>query len=146
MVRARDARGRYVSVKKIPKDLFGPRKVAHINSTECYSRSSSRVAKISTCWQPKIPQLATVEKPERQQEEEDSKPINPATSQEVSSELVHQLQNQAIDTVLQPVEAGIVVDNFGSDTAKESSDSSWDTTLAASTINFFGGVVDDDLS
>ena len=46
MVRARDVRGIYVSVKKIPKDLFGPRKVPHINSIDRYTRSSSRVAKI----------------------------------------------------------------------------------------------------
>ena len=84
MVRSRDVRGRYVSVKKIPKDLFGPRKVPHINSIDRYTGSSSRVAKISTCWQPKTPQLATVEKPKRQQEEEDSEPIDLATNQEVS--------------------------------------------------------------
>ena len=65
MVRTRDARGRYVSVKKIPKDLFGPRKVPHINFADHYSGSSSRIAKISTYWQPKTPQLATVEKPEK---------------------------------------------------------------------------------
>ena len=77
MVRIRDAKGRYV--KKIPKDLFGPRKVPRINSTDCYSGRSSRVAKISACWQPKTPQIATMEKLEKQQEEEDSKPIDPAT-------------------------------------------------------------------
>ena len=146
MVRTRDAGGRYVSVKKIPKYLFGPRKVPHINSVDRYLGRSLRVAKISTYWQPKTPQLATVEKLEKQQEEKDSEPIDPTTNQEVSPKAIHQLQNQATNTILQPVEAGIVVDNFGSDTAKESSDSSWDTTLAASTINFFGGVVDDDLS
>ena len=144
MVRTRDARGRYVSVKKIPKDLFGPRKVPHINSIDRYSRSLSRVAKISTCWQPKTPQLATLEKPEKQQEEEDSEPIDPATNQEVSPEVVHQLLNQATDTILQPVEAGTVVDNFGSDIAKEPLDSGWDTTPAASAIKFFGGMADED--
>ena len=144
MVRARDVRGRYISVKKIPKDIFGPRKVLHINSTDSYTRSSSRVAKISTCWQPKTPQLATMEKPKKQQEEEDSEPIDPTTNQEVSLKVFHQLQNQATNTVLQPIEAGIMVDNFGLDTAKEPSDSGWDTTPAASTIKFFGGMVDED--
>ena len=68
MVRIRDAKGRYVK-KQIPKDLFGPRKVPHINSVDSYSGSSSRVAKISTCWKPKTPQLATMEKSEKKQEE-----------------------------------------------------------------------------
>ena len=66
MFRARDVRGRYVLVKKVPKDIFGPRKVLHINFVDRYTGSSSRVAKISTCWQPKTPQLAMVEKPKRQ--------------------------------------------------------------------------------
>ena len=144
MVRTRDARGRYVSVKKIPKDLFCPRKVLHINSVDCYSGSSSRVAKILTCWQPKTPQLATVAKLEKQHEEEDSEPIDPATNQEVSSEVVHQLQNQETNTVLQPVEAGIVVNNFGSDTTKEPSNSDWDTTPTSSTIKFFGRMANED--
>ena len=64
MVRVRDAKGRYVK-KQIPKDLFGPRKAPHINSADRYSGSSLRVAKISTCWQPKTPQIATMEKPEK---------------------------------------------------------------------------------
>ena len=34
MVRTRDAKGRYV--KTIPKDIFGPRKVPHINSIDRY--------------------------------------------------------------------------------------------------------------
>ena len=99
MVRVRDAKGRYVK-QQIPKDLFGPRKVPHINSTDHYSGSSSRVAKISTCWQPKTPKIATVEKPKKQQEEEDSKPTDPTTNQEVSPETVHQPQNQAANTSL----------------------------------------------
>ena len=102
------------------------------------------MAKISTCWQPKTPQIATVEKSEKQQEEEDSEPINPATDEEVSPEVLHQLQNQATNIVLQPVEAGIMVDNFGSDIAKEPSGSSWDTTPAASAIKFFEGMADED--
>jgi hypothetical protein len=84
------------------------------------------------------------EEARRQQEEEDFEPIDPATSQEVSSEFVHQLLNQATNTVLQLVEVGIVVDNFGSGTAKEPSDSGWDTTPAASAIKFFGGMADKD--
>ena len=63
MVRARDVKGRYISIKKTPKDIFGPRKIPHINSYDRYIGSSSRVAKISTCWQPKAPQPATVENP-----------------------------------------------------------------------------------
>ena len=85
-----------------------------------------------------------MEKSEKKREEEDSELINPATNQEVGLEVVHQLQNQATNTILQPVEAGIVVDNFGSDTAKEPSDSGWDTTPAASAIKFFGGMADKD--
>ena len=144
MIIARDVRGRYVLVKKVPKDIFGPRKVPHINSTDCYIGSSSRVAKSSTCWQPKTPQLATVEKPERQQEEENSKPIDPATNQEVSLEAVHQLLNQATNTILQPIEAGTVVYNFRSATVKEPSDSHWDTTPTTLVIKFFGGMADED--
>ena len=79
MVRIRDAKGRYLK-KQIPKDLFGPRKVPHINFVDRYSRSLLMVAKMSTCWQPKTPQISTVEKSEKQQEEEGSKPIEPATN------------------------------------------------------------------
>jgi hypothetical protein len=85
-----------------------------------------------------------VEKPERHQEEYNSEPIDPATNQEVSPRAVHQLLNQATDMVLQPVEAGTVVDNFDSTTVKEPSNSSWDTTPATSTIKFFGGMADED--
>ena len=144
MVRTRDTKGRYVSVKKIPKDLFGPKKVPYINSVDCYSGSSSRASKISTCWQPKTHQLATMEKPEKQQEEEDYESINPATNQEVSPEVVHQLHNQATNSILQPVESRIVVDNFGLDTTKEPSNSSWDTTPATLAIKFFRGMDDED--
>ena len=59
-------------------------------------------------------------------------------------EAVHQPLNQAIDTVLQPVEAGTVVDNFGSATIKEPSNFGWDTTPVASMIKFFGGMVVED--
>ena len=85
-----------------------------------------------------------MEKREKQHEEEDSDPIDPATNQGVSLEVVHQLQNQATNTVLQLVEAGIVVDNFRSDTTKEPSNYGWDTTLAASAIKLFGGMADED--
>ena len=84
MVRARDVKGRYISIKKTPKDIFGLRKIPDINSANRYTRSSSRVAKISTFWKPKTPQLATVEKPEKQQEEETLELIDPTTNQEVS--------------------------------------------------------------
>lgn len=55
-------------------------------------------------------------------------------------EVVHQFLNQATDTVLQPVEAETLVYNFRENTIKDPSYSSWDTTLAASTIKFFGGM------
>jgi hypothetical protein len=143
MVRVRDAKGRYVK-QQIPKDLFGPRKVPHINSADRYSGSSLRVTKISSCWQPKTPQIATAEKMEKQQEEENSKPSDLATNQEVSQEVVHQPQNQEANTGLQPVEAGIVVDNFRSDTYKDPSDFGWDTTPVALAIKFFGGMADEE--
>jgi hypothetical protein len=65
MVRARDIKGRYIPVNKNPKDIFGPRKVHHINYVDRYTSSPSRVANVSTCWQPKEPQSATMEKQEK---------------------------------------------------------------------------------
>ena len=144
MVRARDVKGRYISIKKTPKDIFGSRKIPHINFVNRYIGSSSRVANISTCWKPKTPQPTTTEKPEKKQEEETSKPIDPATNQEVSLEVVHQFLNQGTNTVLQPVEARTEVDNFRTNIVKEPSDSSWDTTPAASAIKFFVGMADEE--
>ena len=62
MVRVRDIKGRYISVDKNPKDIFGSRKVHYINFDDRYIGSPSRVAKVSTCWKPKEPQSAIVEK------------------------------------------------------------------------------------
>ena len=144
MVRARDVKGRYISINKNPEDIFCLRKIPHINYVDHYIGSSSRVAKVSTCWQSKLHQPAIVENPKKKQEEATSEPIDPTTNQEVNLEVVHQFLNQATNTVLQPVEAGIVVDNFIENIVKDPSDSGWDTTPTASDIKFLGGMADEE--
>ena len=50
MVRGRDSKGRYISVDKTPKNIFGPQQVLHINFADCYIGRTSRKGKAITYW------------------------------------------------------------------------------------------------
>ena len=141
MVRARDRRGRYIFVDRTPKDIFGPQRVPHTNFFDHYIGSTSRRGRESAP-HPELQTSQIVEQREEQLQEETEQHISPSIDQEVDPETIHQFLNKATSPVLCQVDLETVVDNFEKNLVKEPSGSSWDTTPAASTIKFFGGMAD----
>ena len=62
--------------------------------------------------------------------------------QEANPKSIHQFLNQTTNLVLSQVVLGIVADNFEHSLVKEPSKYDWDSTPVASSIKFFGGMVD----
>ena len=83
-----------------------------------------------------------MEQQRKQLYEEAKQDISHVIDQVADHKAIHQFLNQTTDPVLCQVDLGTVADNFEQNLVEEPSESDWDTTPAASTIKFFGGMAD----
>lgn len=75
--------------------------------------------------------------------------VDPVLNQEADPECIQQFLSNQEEGVLEPVADSpaedireVLGNNFTPNQTDEPSESDWDTTLRASTIRFFGGMVD----
>ena len=55
MIRPRDRKGRFISKRKFPVGIFGPKHTPQINASDRYTGSTSRQGRYVSEWRPKEP-------------------------------------------------------------------------------------------
>ena len=67
MIRPRDMKGMFISERKFPVGIFGPKHTPRINASDSYTGSTSRQGRVVSEWRPKEPPSpAIVEQKEKQ--------------------------------------------------------------------------------
>ena len=145
MVRPRDSKGRFIG--KFSVGIFGPKHIPHINTFDCYTRSTSRQRRSGS----EMKSKETSSSPIVEQKGRQYMSVDLVLNQGDDPECIRQFLSNREEGVLEPV-ADIpskdipeaLGDNFTPNQIDEPSEFDWDTTPVASTIKFFRGMEDEE--